>query len=411
MSNTPTQDAPRKRPSPIKMMLFAMTPVLLMLGVAEFAARYYEGSVRPAYWSRADRLSNPAYAGKPWFNERFLTLSMQSGHWFSLQGTRLTLPKDHQDEYFTVVRGERRTTGFDWKPGDPAPVKLFVFGGSTTFCEEVPDSDTWASQLQKQLAASPETSHVRVSNYGVASVNSTQEVDRLEYELATGNIPDICIFYDGVNEVMGGVYNKNPEGTIAETAAQYAKEKEQKKSRFTRIAQKAALYRVLTARPYGNRFLFPHLSDTAQLESLSERSATVYEKNMLRAKSLCDRYGVRMIACLQPQLYAIEGRPLTAFEQSMIDRPHVGVKQCFDTAYPKLREALTRLKAGGLETYDLSREFEKADRPIFIDFCHVETEGNRLIADAVKAAAGESIRVVASERLDQPRTQQAKAVE
>lgn len=401
----------RRRPSRLKLIAFALTPLLLLVGGAEFAARYYENNLRPAYWPRADRMTNPAYADKPWFNGRFLTLSMQSGHWFSLEGTRLTLPKDHQDEYFTVVRGVRRTTGYDWKPGDPAPVKLVVLGGSTTFCEEVPDDDTWASQLQKQLAADPETRHVRVMNYGVASVNSTQEVDRLEYELSHGNVPDVCLFFDGVNEVMGGVYNKNPEGTIADTAKEYAKEKERARTRFVKIAQKSALYRVLTAKPYGNRSLFPHLCDPHKLEDLASRTAAVYEANMLRAKSLCDRYGVRLVVVLQPQLYAVEGRPLTTFEQSMIDRPHVGVKPCFDVTYPKLREVLTRLAEQGIETHDLSRVFDRADRPIFIDFCHVETEGNRLIAESVSKAAGGTIRVVAAEHESRSRQASASSAE
>src|SRR5205807_1168562 len=99
----------------------------------------------PTYWACRERLTNPAYTSKPWFTEEFLTVSFrQPGRWFTEPDAALVFPQDCANRYFHVARGVRRTVGYPWAPGDPIPHKLFLLGGSTTYCSEVPDNLTWA---------------------------------------------------------------------------------------------------------------------------------------------------------------------------------------------------------------------------------------------------------------------------
>src|SRR5262249_15810667 len=133
-------------------------------------------------------------------------------------GTHLRIPFDHEDRYFTTRDGFRATVGFDPKGLAPGrrPRKLFVLGGSTTYCQEVPDEFTWASHLQKRLAAVPGTQDIEVVNCGFPSMVSLQEVERLEYEIGRNNIPDFCIFFDGINDMAAGVRGGAPGGLISE---------------------------------------------------------------------------------------------------------------------------------------------------------------------------------------------------
>jgi lysophospholipase L1-like esterase len=192
---------------------------------------------------------------------------------------------------------------------DRRPRKLFVLGGSTTFCLEVPDKYTWASQLQERLAKIPETRDIQVLNCGVTAAVSLQEVERLEYEIRQGNIPDYCVFFDGHNDAVQGVFNRNPGGTIFEVEQKYTNT-----PLFVTLRQ-LALMSVAARTIYhsiwrSQRENEPVPPSEAELRELARTTVDIYEQNMLRAKKACDRYGVRMIAFLQPHVYSI-GRPWT----------------------------------------------------------------------------------------------------
>lgn len=78
------------------------------------------------------------------------------------------------------------------------PARIFIFGGSTTFGEGARDDYTVPSQLQRILDAS---SHcIAVTNFGQEGYVSTPELLLLEEQLRKGNVPDLVIFYDGVND-------------------------------------------------------------------------------------------------------------------------------------------------------------------------------------------------------------------
>ncbi len=363
---------------PIRYTAYAAIPVFaLLLGAELVCKRYY--NTRPKYWAHAQRLTSPAYTSKPWFSEPFLTDSFtQPGGWFTPADTRLLFPKDYQSRYFTVIRGARQTAGFQWDLADGLPLKLFLLGGSTTYCSEVPDELTWASQLQHRLADNPATQRVRVVNYGVTSVNSSQEVERLKYELAQGNRPDVCVFYNGVNEVSQGVYNNNPQGVI------FATEKQHRRSLLQRLRARSYLARAATDAPQ-KKSTPAHLDNPQQVHKLARQTADLYEANIREAMRVCEQYGISLFVFLQPNLYTIT-RPLTDHEQHLADndsRP--GMQQCVEAVYPLLKRKIELLRGSGCQAYDLSSVFDANTDPIFLDFCHVESDGNRIVSNAIFA--------------------------
>jgi len=73
--------------------------------------------------------------------------------------------------------------------------QTFVFGGSTTFGDGVPDDGTVVAYLN---AIDKEKTYI---NFGVQAYDSIREVDKLVYLLRKGYRPETVIFIDGLNEV------------------------------------------------------------------------------------------------------------------------------------------------------------------------------------------------------------------
>jgi hypothetical protein len=79
-------------------------------------------------------------------------------------------------------------------------VNVFLFGGSTVFGYGVPDGQTIGSYLQRSLNEGAPGRALRVYNFGRGYYYSTQERILFEMLLASGQVPDLAIFVDGLNE-------------------------------------------------------------------------------------------------------------------------------------------------------------------------------------------------------------------
>ena len=96
-------------------------------------------------------------------------------------------------------RGFRSIDGQEKWPIDRDCFNIFVFGGSTVFGYGVADNETIAGNLRRILR---ETSNKKLAvyNFGRCSYMSTQERILLEQLIMSGNIPDLAIFIDGLND-------------------------------------------------------------------------------------------------------------------------------------------------------------------------------------------------------------------
>jgi lysophospholipase L1-like esterase len=92
-----------------------------------------------------------------------------------------------------VQSGLRMTTD---SPTSPMR-RVCAFGGSTTFCAEVPNELTWCSQLQRRLGGPG--SEIAVENHGISGTTITSLLPRIERAcLGPG---DVAVLYLGINEV------------------------------------------------------------------------------------------------------------------------------------------------------------------------------------------------------------------
>lgn len=82
----------------------------------------------------------------------------------------------------------------------PEPVRVFVFGGSTTFGYGISDDYTLTSQLQGHLERRYPSVCLEVSNYGQGFFFSSQELLLFMGLLKDGRVPQVAIFVDGAND-------------------------------------------------------------------------------------------------------------------------------------------------------------------------------------------------------------------
>jgi len=96
--------------------------------------------------------------------------------------------------------GLRRTPELDTvKVQKSERLEVFMFGGSTTWGANVSDRETIPAHLNWIMQKDGVPSSVR--NFGQIGYVSTQECIALLRECQRGNVPDIAVFYDGVNDV------------------------------------------------------------------------------------------------------------------------------------------------------------------------------------------------------------------
>lgn len=108
--------------------------------------------------------------------------------------------RPYRGRYVNVdANGFRLTADQGAWPPDPSSYNIFLFGGSTAFGYGVADDQTIASHLQRFLRENV-ADDLRVYNFGRGDYYSTQERILFEQLLASGPVPDLAIFVDGLND-------------------------------------------------------------------------------------------------------------------------------------------------------------------------------------------------------------------
>ena len=102
--------------------------------------------------------------------------------------------KNFDGDYINIENGRRVTTDSNGL----RQRRVLVFGGSTIFCAEVPDSMTIPSQLQKLVLEN--IFEFDVINYGISGIRIENQFAILKTVLDLG-ADDTVVFYDGVNDL------------------------------------------------------------------------------------------------------------------------------------------------------------------------------------------------------------------
>jgi hypothetical protein len=262
-----------------------------------------------------------------------------------------------QGRYITIDSLGRRVTPQP-APAQPA-ARVFMFGGSTMWGWFQRDDHTIPAETARRLHHLRDTiGPVEVTNFGETGYVFTQELLELMLQLRAGNVPDVVVFYDGINDAASTLQAR--EGGIAQNEAkrvsEFALGRELDRARYNytlgrdlraigRLAIEglqhlAIVDRLQRAVRSDGPPLFP-------LDSAVTATVSAYVENVRLVEALARAYDFEAIFMWQPTLYSTE-KKLTPFETNLrnsvrADPVRVRLEEVHRAVPPRLDSALTPL--------------------------------------------------------------------
>ncbi|MBI5433039.1 MAG: hypothetical protein HZA52_09445 [Planctomycetes bacterium] len=119
-------------------------------------------------------------------------------------------------------------------------------------------------------------------------------------------------------------------------------------------------------------------------------SVAIWAEASRNMRALCEARNILYFHVLQPTLHDPGAKPIHADEErdGAIDADWLAGVQA---GYPRLREAGATLAADGETFFDASRIFERVTEPLYYDNCHLNEQGNELLAEAFGAQLVEAL--------------------
>lgn len=176
--------------------------LVLLLGLE--AAYRSQGAVRrtlglAADWpTQSDQSEDPLhpYADAAWWRDFQAERDSLRFEWEPYSYSRM---QPTTGEYLNVDSAGRRVTPDAEGAVDGSPLRVFFLGGSTTLGFADRDAHTRPAVTARLLAEAgfrPE-----VTNFGQLGWVSAQEAVALAFALRAGDIPDVVVFWDGLNDM------------------------------------------------------------------------------------------------------------------------------------------------------------------------------------------------------------------
>lgn len=263
---------------------------------------------------------------------------------------------DFEGEFTNVSDGVRRTI-------DPPPcpgctrATVWLVGGSSAFGLGQRDEHTIASELVR--TAPSEGLSLEVVNLAVPGWTLHQEVQKVEAMLDRGvGPPDVVVFYNGYNNVVGTVMDAAVNGIRRNTPA---------------------LLETETIRQFSEQELDPSAAGTP--DELGQLAAEKYRRDMERAQSVLAEHGVDAVFVFQPDALASDVQ-YDAVESIYSVPPDV--RRHFDSS---IDVAATSLEG---DVRNLRHLFDD-EPPLFADLVHTNERGAELVAASLLPQLGRDL--------------------
>ena len=234
--------------------------------------------------------------------------------------------------------------------------RVLIFGGSTTFCGEVPDQLTYPSVLQRIL--NDRDSGLLVENYGKSAATATDRVQVLK-TVDDLDENDIVVFYVGVNESgVGFVQRDLPVGLV--TKLPELGNALQKVSKYSRIAD--ILFR---------KFVFGgiEISETSKL-----KAETVFREAMQEAQSFVTKAGATFVPVLQATLFT--RNPSSDYDRTLAKMYGSELGVVMPDMYERLLPIISEYENFG----DARSVMNNLEPSPYFDWMHVDSRGDLRIA-------------------------------
>ena len=301
------------------------------------------GSERPAAYARSD-----------YWSEAFVKESSELVDLISIRKTSVgdvRTMADFDGRYIKVVNGLRVTEPV---PANPTR-RIVAFGGSTTFCGEVPNALTWPSQLARRVL----DNEIEVINAGSSGATFADRVKAFE-GLGLTNSDDVAIFFVGVNDAVIGSQANQVIGPLA------------------RWPQLRRLIEVTLSWSNLGRMALDHSQQLSYDITASSRDAVDrFRQTMVRAEQVALAKNVRLLVVLQPNRL-VANRPTWGTLNE-------GVEESFSESFRDFYRQLLGSPEFQGRIIDGTRIFNSLDESPYLDFMHVQEEGNEAIASFIYA--------------------------
>ena len=263
-------------------------------------------------------------------------------------------------------QGIRNTPQSEWAT-EKSPLVVFL-GGSTMWGTGVNDANTIPA-----FFANIANGRYRTVNLAETAYSAFQGYLFLEMQMIKGLKPDIVVSYDGVNDGMSLKSGLGPFSHIKEDQIRAAIQG------IDRQDEKDLSFRQFFLGPL--EYYIAHILKPKNLFDLRqeriEQTAQALLESWLATKSLSQKHGAEFIAVLQPN--AAVGKPY--LEHLDLNEERLKVYRHF---YPAILKLLQNPKYKDLSgnVLILTDAFDLKDY-IYIDFCHVTPNGNKIIAEKI----------------------------
>lgn len=266
--------------------------------------------------------------------------------------------------------------------------RVFIFGGSTTFGVGAPDEYTMPSIVQEKMGRGYD-----IYNMGEQAFVSTQGLNLLMESLSKGNIPDVVVFYDGINDTYTGVYSPNVPRDPHNERVHRAREKYAREYRVKHYSRR--IYEMLNFDVIEMFVKYKFLSADEQdntwdkdlvlknnLSKASEGVVNSYEDNIRQVKSLAKEYKFEAYFFWQPSLFYKENSKLSFYEKKIMELQSKILRERFKICYQLAKDRFSNREHENI--YFLGNIFDSiSSDDIYVDRSHLFLQGNKIIANAI----------------------------
>lgn len=377
-----------------KIVVFSLVPLLVLLCVLEVTGRIvypFDPDGRARIQTKRDPRVKLSYLGSaPVSAFSIIEDTYRVDHrylpflgWIGVPNTNLPTLKTNE-------------LGFRDRPVEPRKpneLRILLLGGSTVWGLGASSTEaTVAGVLERLLNDGTAKSSHRVMSGAFTGWSSRQErVALLEFFAIF--MPDLVIALTGYNDLVtmvaggAGEFLQRPESVELGNAVEANLRPMSTFRAIKKVGGTLGIWRLVV-------YLRERATVWAPSGRLAAYERAVAEREMARIADLytglaefLDRRGSRLMVVLQPELYTT-GKPLTVEEMEVRQRYFLRIKDIapvFRRYRADLLRALLDSRMRGLSVTDLQTVFDGHTRPVFIDDCHFNDEGYRIIAEGLKA--------------------------
>lgn len=258
------------------------------------------------------------------------------------------------------------------KTGDgcDAAHNVFMFGGSTMWGWGAPDWLTIPAYFQAGMAASTEVNPC-VTNFGDDSYISTQNVIALIKELQSGNVPELVVFYDGINDTLNAL--QSGKAGIHTYADEISRSLEKVYHRALSESQAFRLVRSLLHQKSNEL-------DASELDALAGSVVQLYLGNYEIVSALAEHFGFEHFFFWQPVI-SVGSKVLTKEEEALRDELSPVTINFFRSVYQQIESAASQPEYDRL--HYIGDIFSGESSQLWMDPWHVTPVGNEMVARAM----------------------------